>query len=117
MVIRTRRDGILTWLRLYGQQLLCAARPEPPVARPAEIAHADRVADAVQAIRATGTPAWFEPTLGRAKAVAAECPECRVYAPVGHLALVPDATGGPADDDVCDCPACRRLQRPDLRVV
>lgn len=117
MVTRPRRDGILTWLRLYGQQLLCTARPEPPVVKPAEIQHADRVADAVHAIRATGTPAWFEPTLGRAKAVAAQCPECSVYAPVGHLSLVHEAPLAEDDEDPCPCPACRAAERHDLRVV
>ncbi|HOS92273.1 MAG TPA: hypothetical protein PLD23_03430 [Armatimonadota bacterium] len=117
MVIRARADGILTWLRLYGQQLLCTAHPEPPVVKPAEVQRSDRVADAVEAIRATGTPAWFEPTLGRAKAVAAQCPECRVYAPVGHLSLVPEPEPDLDDEEPCTCRACHAAERPDLRVV
>jgi len=41
----------------------------------------DRVALAVQAIRDSSLDVWFEPDVLTARMVAAECPNCRVFAP------------------------------------
>jgi len=86
-----RKHSNARLLRRVLRELVSSVRPSgDPTDPPPEIQESNRLTEAVDAIRVSNATAWFEPDYRDARRLARACPECRVFAPTGHLRLVRD---------------------------